>query len=102
MNDAYLAKQFWRLKSNPFSMVSLMLKAKYFRNCDILASQVNMNSSPVWKGIWNADQKIKQWIRVDGNQNLNWLGDSSNVFSVKSAYMRLKEKTGCSLCGYKR
>lgn len=92
MNDALLAKQLWRLKMNPSTIVSRILKAKYFGNRDILNSQLKSSSSLAWKCIWNAGQRIITWIGMDNDQSPIWLGNASNIFSVKSAYLKLKEE----------
>lgn len=66
MNEVFFAKQFWKTMKNPFSVVSRALKAKYFRNSDILATQIKPNSSPARKGIWSVGLRVRQWI--DGSQ----------------------------------
>lgn len=84
MNESFLAKQFWRILTKPDTIVSKVLKAKYFNNCDILQLHLMSNSSPAWNGNWNRGQRITKGIRVDVDRNLIWLGDPSNAFSVKS------------------
>jgi hypothetical protein len=53
-NLAMLAKQGWRLHTNPSSLLSKCLKAKYFPHCDILQAQIGNVPSYTWKSIHQA------------------------------------------------
>ncbi|CAM8982176.1 unnamed protein product [Rhodiola kirilowii] len=91
-NDALLAKQFWRLLENPDSMSSKILKAKYFKNSDLMSSHLRQNSSMAWRGIWNAGSKIKKWISWDQNRCIPvWELESHGAFTTKTAYLGLRE-----------
>jgi len=50
-NDALLAQQFWRLLKSPNSLVSHILKAKYFLNCSILEADLGYRPSFTWRSI---------------------------------------------------
>jgi hypothetical protein len=50
-NQALLARQGWRLMQNPDSLVSRLLKAKYFLHHSFLESSVKHNSSYIWRSI---------------------------------------------------
>jgi hypothetical protein len=50
-NLAMLAKQGWRLHTNPSSLLSQCLKAKYYPHCDILQAQIGNMSSYTWRSI---------------------------------------------------
>lgn len=39
-NDALLAKQFWRLFTRPASLVTKIIKEKYFKHGDLLSANV--------------------------------------------------------------
>ncbi|KAL9671188.1 hypothetical protein QQ045_008754 [Rhodiola kirilowii] len=56
-NDALLAKQYWRLMENPDSIISKTLKAKYYKDSDLLNSHLKQNCSMAWRGIWMAGSK---------------------------------------------
>lgn len=47
-NLALLAKQGWKLLSNPTTLISRVLKAKYFNNCDFLDANLGSNPSYTW------------------------------------------------------
>lgn len=91
MNDAFLLKQFWRILENPTSLVSRIMKAKYFRSTDLLSSSLQSVSSPVWKGIWTAGMEVKQWICFQDSE-LKWLGDPNGSFSVNRGIWYLKKR----------
>ena len=57
-NLVLLAKQWWRMQQNPYSLVHRVLKAKYFLNS--VASEVELGSGPsyAWRSIWTA----KKWL----------------------------------------
>jgi ribonuclease HI len=50
-NLAMLAKQGWRLHTNPSSLLSQCLKAKYYPHCDILQAQLGNMPSYTWRSI---------------------------------------------------
>ena len=50
-NRALLAKQCWRLITNPDSLCASILKAKYYPNCDILLAGPKKGSSFTWQSI---------------------------------------------------
>ncbi|CAM8940146.1 unnamed protein product [Rhodiola kirilowii] len=90
-NDALLAKQVWRLLSNQETLVSRMLKAKYFKEGDAIHSQLGHRPSFAWRSIWNVTNKVGQWISLEGTlQKPVWKGHDSGEFSVRSAYSLLK------------
>ncbi|KAL9685260.1 hypothetical protein QQ045_022708 [Rhodiola kirilowii] len=91
-NDALLAKQFWRILENPDTMLGKILKAKYFRDSDLLSSSLKVNSSMAWRGIWRAGMKVRGWIEVDESNRPVWALEQNGVYSTKSAYMNLKEE----------
>ncbi|XP_052478837.1 uncharacterized mitochondrial protein AtMg00310-like [Gossypium raimondii] len=51
-NISLLAKQGWRILSNPDSLLAQVLKAKYFPNVNFLYSRLESNASYTWKSIW--------------------------------------------------
>ena len=62
-NKAMVAKQGWRLISNPSSLMSRVLKAKYFRLSNPLDVSVGSNVSFVWRSICWGLELIKAGTR---------------------------------------
>jgi hypothetical protein len=72
-NRAMLAKQVWRLQTNPNSLLGQCLKAKYYPNSDILHAPHRRNSSYAWQSIYQAIDTIKKgscW-KVGNGQSIN-------------------------------
>jgi hypothetical protein len=53
-NKALLAKQGWRLWKEPDSLVSKIMKAKYYPNGSFLESHLGNKPSFAWRSIWGA------------------------------------------------
>lgn len=59
-NQSLVAKQVWRIFSNPNSLVVKFLKSIYFENTNILEASVGRHSSYLWKSLlWGRDLLIK-------------------------------------------
>jgi hypothetical protein len=72
-NKAILAKQVWRLQTEPTTLLGQCLKAKYYPNSDILHAQQGRNSSYTWQSIYHAINIIKKgscW-KVGNGQHIN-------------------------------
>lgn len=55
-NKALLAKQLWRIISDPTSFVGRLFKARYFKHLDALDAAVGSSSSYVWRSLcWSKD-----------------------------------------------
>lgn len=55
-NKALLAKQLWRIIRNPASMVSQILKARYFKHVDVMEATLGSKPSFIWRSlIWSRD-----------------------------------------------
>jgi hypothetical protein len=59
-NEALLAKQGWRLVTNPTSLVARILKAKYYPNCDFLKARQHHITSYSWQSIHKASWLLKK------------------------------------------
>jgi hypothetical protein len=72
-NKVMLAKQVWRLQTEPTTLLGQSLKAKYYPNSDILHAQQGRNSSYAWQSICHAINTIKKgscW-KVGNGQYIN-------------------------------
>ena len=62
-NLALLAKQGWRILSNPNSLMARVYKAKYFPYNDILNAKLGSNLSYAWRSIFNSLEVIIKGTR---------------------------------------
>ncbi|XP_019179038.1 PREDICTED: uncharacterized protein LOC109174248 [Ipomoea nil] len=85
-NLALLAKQGWRLLIHPTSLVSRLLKAKYYPTSDFMGAHLGNNPSFIWRSIMAGQQVLRLGLarRIgDGMDTTiwgwNWLADSTNT-----------------------
>lgn len=62
-NQALLAKQSWRIVNNEGSLMSRVLKGKYFPNCTFWEAKLNTNVSFTWRSILGARKVIEKGAR---------------------------------------
>jgi hypothetical protein len=76
-NKALLAKQCWRLWRSPDSLVSQILKAKYYASNTILEAKIGTNPSYVWRSILGASDILKEGLfcRIGNGENTRIWGD---------------------------
>lgn len=70
-NQALIAKQAWRLLSDPFSLTGRPLKYKYHKGTDFLHAQTGKGSSAIWQSIiWGRDSLLLglRWQVGDGQK----------------------------------
>uniref|UniRef100_A0A803QQ69 Reverse transcriptase n=1 Tax=Cannabis sativa TaxID=3483 RepID=A0A803QQ69_CANSA len=70
-NQALLAKQGWKIASNPESLLAQVLKALYYPNIDFLSAGTGNGCSTVWRGIlWGREliQKGSRWRVEEGSR----------------------------------
>lgn len=79
-NLALLAKQGWKLISQPNSLVSRVLKSKYFKSCNFMDAKLGHNPSLTWRNILAGRQVLSLGVkqRVGNGRNIkisstNWL-----------------------------
>lgn len=58
-NQAILAKQAWRIYSQPQSLVAQVFKGKYFPKVGFLQSFLGQNGSFVWKSVWGSETMLE-------------------------------------------
>jgi hypothetical protein len=79
-NEALLAKQGWRLITQPESLVAKVYKAKYYPKCSFMEAQIGNGASYTWRSIIHSRWILKKgcyWTIGNGDQvniwNDNWL-----------------------------
>ncbi|XP_073315868.1 uncharacterized mitochondrial protein AtMg00310-like [Primulina huaijiensis] len=77
-NKSLLAKQIWRIVRNPHSLVTWVLKARYFKHVDVMSASMENNPSYIWRSL--------MWIRSMLDEGLCWRvgnGTSITIFQDK-------------------
>jgi len=59
-NMAMVGKQAWKLVSSPKSLITRLLKAKYFSRSDHFGASIGHNPSYVWCSIWSVKDVIRR------------------------------------------
>lgn len=80
-NIAMLAKQGWRLIQNPDSLCARILKAKYFRDGDLLSAKPKDGISYTWWSILRGIDLLKKGIiwRVGNGENIRVWSDPGSL-----------------------
>lgn len=58
-NMAFIMKQAWRILREEDSLVSIVLRAKCFRNDNFLDAEIGRNPSYFWRGLCEAKEFLK-------------------------------------------
>lgn len=97
VNISLLAKQGWRILTNPSSLVSQVLKAKYFPETNFLNSRLGNNCSYTWKSIWATRGILSEglcWKVRKGTEilikNDSWIPDL-NYARLSSHFVNLRD-----------
>ncbi|XP_045831362.1 uncharacterized protein LOC123922707 [Trifolium pratense] len=84
-NEALLAKQGWRLITQPNSLVTQIIKAKYYPKGDFLTATHKQNMSYTWRSILQASWVIKKgsYWTIGSGQDINiwednWIQQKGN------------------------
>ena len=72
-NLAMLAKQGWRLLTNPNSMCARVMKAKYYPNCSVLEAEAKDGISYAWRSILRGVELLRKGVikRVGDGTTVN-------------------------------
>ncbi|XP_019170533.1 PREDICTED: uncharacterized protein LOC109166099 [Ipomoea nil] len=97
-NLALLAKQGWRILTQPESLVSKLLKAKYFPAGEFMEASVGTNPSYFWRGIVAGQEVLRRGLarRIGDGMDTkiwgwNWLASSSGTGLHTPCIDELKE-----------
>ncbi|KAK2417369.1 hypothetical protein QL285_039676 [Trifolium repens] len=83
-NLAMIAKQGWKIMTNPQSLVAKIFKARYFPKSSLFDSKLGHNPSYAWRGIWNA-----RYVLMNG---CRWsVGNGGNISIMGDPWLRGKE-----------
>jgi hypothetical protein len=89
-NKALLAKQVWRLWKNPKSLITRIVKAKYYPEGTVLEAALGKKPSFAWRSIQGSIELVREGLvwRVGNGQNIRiwkdrWL-PFPNTFRVQS------------------
>ncbi|KAL5806378.1 hypothetical protein ACOSQ4_029111 [Xanthoceras sorbifolium] len=79
-NQAMLAKQGWRILSNPSSLLAQVLKARYFPNSSFIDCALGQNPSFIWRSI--------MWGREVLARGVRWkVGDGLSISIYKDPWL---------------
>jgi len=75
-NKAMLAKQGWRILTNPNSLCARVLKGKYFHDRDFLSSRTKRGASHIWNAIlFGRDALHKGLVKRIGDGSITHIWD---------------------------
>ncbi|XP_019155139.1 PREDICTED: uncharacterized protein LOC109152006 [Ipomoea nil] len=90
--------QGWRILIQPESLVSRLLKAKYFPACDFMEASVGTNPSYFWRGVVRGQEVLRRGLarRIRNGMDTkiwgwNWLSSSSDAGLHTPCVDELKE-----------
>ncbi|CAM8963080.1 unnamed protein product [Rhodiola kirilowii] len=84
MNMAMLAKQGWRLLTEPDLLFTRLFKAKYFPDSDFLSAGLGSRPSYAWRGINEVASIVRYGAEWDSREGkYQWRRDGAGSFSVK-------------------
>jgi hypothetical protein len=83
-NQALLAKQAWRMVTNPGSLCARVLRARYFKEGDFLTARCPKRASYTWRSILHGRELLKEGLiwRIGNGEKVsvweqNWIPRSS-------------------------
>lgn len=99
-NSAMLAKQCWRILTNPNSLSARILKEKYFKKQNLLSSKLGWCPSVMWRGLWSSLKLLKEGIvsRVGNGKKIKiwddkWVSSLSYWRSIQAPMKILNKST---------
>ncbi|CAH9093766.1 unnamed protein product [Cuscuta europaea] len=103
-NLAMLAKQAWRIFTNPGSLVSRVFKARCYPKGDFLSASLGYNPSFIWRSLFETQEIIKggyKW-RVGDGKSIKiwedpWLPDRENPRVISDVGLGLEQTVVANL-----
>ncbi|XP_021732105.1 uncharacterized protein LOC110698909 [Chenopodium quinoa] len=90
-NDSLLGRQAWRIISQSNSLLSRVMRAKYYRHSDFLGSFLGYGGSFSWRSIWGSKSLIKEGMlwRVGNGECIQiwedpWICDEVGRFATST------------------
>ncbi|XP_031101984.1 uncharacterized protein LOC116005889 [Ipomoea triloba] len=103
-NIALLAKQGWRLLIYPHSLVSRILKARYYPNTILLEANLGHNPSYIWRSILAGQNILREGVVRhvgDGKETsvwgLPWVADTGDPRLITPCVDELRNAQVCNL-----
>ncbi|CAM8912119.1 unnamed protein product [Rhodiola kirilowii] len=104
INLSFLAKQAWRLYTQPDLLISKIYSAKYCHSSDMLYCSAGYRPSFCWRSIVKGFEILRIGSNQDHNGHINWTANPSGQFDLSSAYKLLmrtygrvsSQEVGCS------
>lgn len=98
LNMAMIGKQAWKLVTSPNSLITKLLKAKYYPRSDYFGASVSHNPSYVWRGLWRVKDMVRrsfQWSIGTGESisvwHQLWLGNHEQLTPVTELHSMWSE-----------
>ncbi|CAM8995263.1 unnamed protein product [Rhodiola kirilowii] len=97
LNLAFLAKQGWRLYSDPNLLISKVLKARYYHNTDLFSASVGSRPSPSWRSIHKGLDLLRAGCAYNNDGTAYWTHSDTSTYSIRSGYnLSLAIKKRCT------
>ncbi|KAL9684071.1 hypothetical protein QQ045_021503 [Rhodiola kirilowii] len=95
VNISLLAKQAWRIYTNPNLLISQVPKARYFKSTDIFNASLGWRPSKVWRSVFKSLELLRTGCEVDDHGVHFWKYSDSKIYDVASGY-KLHQLGECS------
>ncbi|KAL9670980.1 hypothetical protein QQ045_008543 [Rhodiola kirilowii] len=86
LNQAFLAKQGWRIFSHPDLLLSTVIKVRYFNGTDLFSACLGHRPSQCWRGIYSALDLLRACSSFDNTGARFWAHSSDGHYTVRSGY----------------
>ncbi|CAM8948289.1 unnamed protein product [Rhodiola kirilowii] len=83
LNQAFLAKQGWRIFSQQDLLLSTVMKARYFHDTDLFSASLGNRPSQCWRGIYSALDLLRAGSSFDNTGARFWAHSSTGQYTVR-------------------